>query len=112
MQDLQPKGWDWGPLWVKDLFDKDFVINMLNEEKNYNVDKLCRKTLERCQNEVGMPSLFYTIDEIAHQKKSAPISLTKTIEKIQKAGFRASATSFNPSAFKTDAKINDILSII
>ena len=76
------------------------------------MDKSCKKTLERCQNEVGMPPLFYTIDEIAQRKKTAPISLTKTIEKIQKAGFRASATSFNPSAFRTDAKIDDILSLV
>jgi tRNA (guanine26-N2/guanine27-N2)-dimethyltransferase len=101
-----------GPLWVDDLFDKDFVSEMLNEEKNFQVDKLCRKTLEKCRNEIGMPPLFFTIDEIAHRKQSAPISLIKTIEKIQKAGFRASATNFSPSAFKTDAKIDDVLSII
>jgi len=101
-----------GPLWVGELFDKDFVNNMLEEEKNFQVDKSCRKTLEKCQNEIGMPPLFFTIDEIAHRKQSAPNSLTKTIEKIQKAGFRASATSFNPSAFKTDAKIDEILSIL
>jgi len=101
-----------GPLWINDLFDKDFVRDMLNEEENFQVDKSCRKTLEKCQNEIGMPPLFFTIDEIAHRKRAAPNSLSKTIEKIQKVGFRASPTSFNPSAFKTDAKIDDILSIV
>ena len=101
-----------GPLWIDDLLDRDFVNDMLNEEKNFQVDKSCRKTLEKSKNEIGMPPLFFTIDEIAHRMNAAPISLAKTIEKIQRAGFKASATSFNPSAFKTDAKIDDILSIV
>jgi len=49
---------------------------------------------------------------LAHLKHCAPISLAKTIEKLQNAGFRASATSLNPAAFKTDARVDEILSII
>jgi tRNA (guanine26-N2/guanine27-N2)-dimethyltransferase len=101
-----------GPLWIESLYDKDFVNEMLNEETRFQVDKSCKKTLEKCQNEIDMPPSFFTIDEIAHRKHSSPISLAKTIEKIQKAGFRASVTSLNPSAFKTNARMDEILSIV
>jgi tRNA (guanine26-N2/guanine27-N2)-dimethyltransferase len=101
-----------GPLWIDSLYEKGFVNEMLDEQTKFQVDKSCKKTLEKCQNEVDMPPSFFTIDEIAHRKHSAPISLAKTIAKIQKAGFRASVTSLNPSAFKTDARIDEILSIV
>jgi tRNA (guanine26-N2/guanine27-N2)-dimethyltransferase len=101
-----------GPLWVGSLYNKDFVDDMLTEEKKFQVDKSCKKILEKCQNEIDMPPLFFTIDGIAQRKHCAPISLAKTIAKIQKAGFKASVTSLNTSAFKTNARIDEILSIV
>jgi len=101
-----------GPLWIGRLYDKDFVNNMIAKEEEFEVDKSCKKILERCREEVEMPPTYYTIDEIAHMKRCPPISLAKTITKIQKAGFRATPTSLNPAAFKTDAPINEILSLV
>ncbi|MGI0102002.1 MAG: tRNA (guanine(10)-N(2))-dimethyltransferase [Nitrosotalea sp.] len=101
-----------GPLWVGNIYNKDFVNEMIIEEKQFQVDKSCNKILERCKDEADMPVTYFTIDEIAHLKRSAPVSLVKTIEKIQNAGFRASATSLNPTGFKTDARIDEILSTI
>ena len=101
-----------GPLWISSLYDKDFVDEMISKEGQLQVDKSCKKILERCKEESDMPPTYFTIDEIAHMKHTAPISLAKTIEKIQSAGFKATSTSLNPAAFKTDAPINEILSIV
>ncbi len=101
-----------GPLWIGKIYDKDFVDNMIAKEPELEVDKSCRKILERCKDEIDMPPAYYTIDEIAHMKRCTPISLAKTVARIQKAGFRATPTSLNPAAFKTDAPINEILSIV
>lgn len=101
-----------GPLWIGNLYNKDFVEGMLVEENNFQVDKSCKKTLEKCLKEIDMPPSYYTLDEIAHRKRSAPISLAKIIGKIQQAGYKASITSLNPSAFKTNARIDEILPII
>ncbi|MDE1727218.1 MAG: tRNA (guanine(10)-N(2))-dimethyltransferase [Thaumarchaeota archaeon] len=101
-----------GPLWIGNLYTKDFVNDMIVEENQFQVDKSCKKILEKCKAEIDMPPTYFTIDEIAHIKQSAPISLAKTIEKLQKSGFRASATSLNPAAFKTDARVDEILAII
>ena len=101
-----------GPLWIGNLYNKDFVEGMLVEENNFQVDKSCKKTLEKCVKEIDMPPSYYTLDEIARRKRSAPISLAKIIDKIQQAGYKASITSLNPSAFKTNARIDEILPII
>ncbi len=101
-----------GPLWIGSLYNKDFVNEMIVNEAQFQVDKSCKKILEKCRDETEMPPTYFTIDEIAQMHRSAPISLAKTIEKIHKAGFRATATSLNPAAFKTDARIDEILSIV
>ena len=101
-----------GPLWIGKLYDKDFVNEMIAKEEHLEVDKSCKKILEKCKDEIDMPPTYFTIDELAHMKSCAPTSLAKTITKIQKAGFRATSTSLNPAAFKTDARIDEILSVI
>lgn len=100
-----------GPLWLENLYDRNFVDSMIEEEPRFKVDKTCLKTLERCREESDMAPAYFTLDEIAHRKRCAPTSLAKTIEKLQSSGFRATVTSMHPSAFKTDAKIDEILSL-
>jgi len=101
-----------GPLWTGRLYDRDFVNGMIANEPRFQVDKSCRKILERCIEEVDMPPTYFTIDEIAHMKRSPPVSLAKTISRIQKAGFRATPTSLNPAAFRTDARVDQILNAV
>ncbi len=100
-----------GPLWINELYDKVFVDKMLNEQKKFLVDKSCEKTLLKCQNEIGMPSAYFTLDEIAQKKQCAPLPLSKIIEKLQNDGYKACQTSLNSSGFRTDARIDKILQI-
>jgi len=100
-----------GPLWIGELYDKVFVNTMLEEQKKFLVDKSCEKTLLKCQTEIGMPGTYFTLDEIARKKQSAPLPLSKITEKLQKEGFKVSQTSLEPSGFRTDARIDKILQI-
>ena len=59
-----------------------------------------------------MPPAYFTLDEIGHRNQSAPPSLAKIIEKIQNIGLRATKTCMNPTGFKTNARIDEILSLI
>ena len=101
-----------GPLWIENLYSKDFVDAMVSEEKNLKVDKSCLKFLETCKEEIDMPPAYFTLDEIGHRNQSAPPSLAKIIEKIQNIGLRATKTCMNPTGFKTNARIDEILSLI
>lgn len=97
-----------GPLWIDKLFEKEFLINMLDEIPDFQVDKACEKTIRKCILEADMQPCYYTLDEIAEMRHSSPIPLAQIIDRLQKSGFDASPTSFNPTGFRTNATIGKI----
>ena len=100
-----------GPLWIGKIFDNDFVVTMKDEVKNLTVNKKCENILEKCYEESDLQSTYYTLDEIASRMKLAPLKLDNAIQKLQDSGFSASRTSLNPTGFRTNCQINDILKI-
>jgi tRNA (guanine26-N2/guanine27-N2)-dimethyltransferase len=100
-----------GPLWIGGLFEKEFLKDMLEEAPNLAVDKKCAKAIEKCILESDMPGCYYTLDEVAKMRKTSPASLEKSIMRLQENGFVSSPTSFNPTGFRTDCKINKILEL-
>ena len=84
---------------------------MLLEIPNLTVDKNCEKILGKCLAESEMPGTYFTLDEIASKMKSSPPKLEEVILNLQKNNFIASVTSFNPTGFRTNAKINEIIKI-
>ena len=100
-----------GPLWIGKIFDKEFVEDMLLEIPNSTVDKNCEKILGKCLAESEMPATYFTLDEIASKMKSSPPKLEEVILNLQKNNFVASVTAFNPTGFRTNAKINEIIEI-
>jgi len=100
-----------GPLWIDKMFDKDFVAIMKDEVKKNTVNKKCDVVLEKCYEESDLQPTYYTLDEIASRMKSAPLKLDNAIKKLKDSGFCASRTSLNPTGFRTNCQINDILKI-
>ena len=100
-----------GPLWIDRIFDKDFVATMKDEVKNLTVNKKCDIILEKCYEESDLQPTYYTLDEIASRMKLAPLILDIAIQKLQDSGFNASRTSLNPTGFRTNCQISDILKI-
>jgi len=100
-----------GPLWIDSIFEKEFVATMKDEVKNLTVNKKCESVLEKCYEESDLQATYYTLDEIASRMKSAPLKLDTGIQKLQDSGFDASRTSLNPTGFRTNCQINDILKI-
>jgi len=100
-----------GPLWIGKIFDKEFVEDMLLEIPNFTVDKNCEKILDKCLAESEMPATYFTLDEIASKMKSSPPKLEEVVLNLQKNNFVASVTAFNPTGFRTNAKINEIIEI-
>jgi tRNA (guanine26-N2/guanine27-N2)-dimethyltransferase len=100
-----------GPLWIGKIFDKEFIENMLIEIPNFKIDKTCEKTISKCIEESEMPGTYFTLDEIASKIKSSPPKLENLILNLRKNNFLASVTAFNPTGFRTDAEINEIIDI-
>jgi tRNA (guanine26-N2/guanine27-N2)-dimethyltransferase len=100
-----------GPLWIENIFDKEFVQSMLDENSKLETDKACEKVLLKCLEEVEMPGTYYTIDEIASLMKSSPPKLEKAVSSLKENGFLSSVTAFNPTGFRTNANVNEIIEI-
>jgi tRNA (guanine26-N2/guanine27-N2)-dimethyltransferase len=100
-----------GPLWIGKIFDKAFIKNMIDEIPNLKINKSCEKTLHKCLDESEMSPTYFTLDEIAKKVKSSPPKLEKIISNLKENGFTSSVTSFNPTGFRTNAKIDEIIKI-
>jgi len=130
-----------GKLWIGRLFDKNFIKKMssyyhyshhdelksnssntntndYNKENidyynnNDNKNDIIKKILAICLNEIDDIPHYFRADEISSKLKTSPQPLQYVIEKLSTAGYRASKTSLNTSAFKTDARIDQILSLL
>jgi len=101
-----------GPLWVGQLFEKEFVMKMNEVIPKLVVDKRCEKILEKCVLESEMPPTYYTLDEIASKMQKPPLKMKNMIKKLQDAGFVASPTSLNPNGFRTDCSIDEIIKLL
>ena len=58
-----------------------------------------------------MQGTYFTLDEIASKMRSSPPKLEKTVLELQKNNFLASVTAFNPTGFRTNANIEEIVRI-
>jgi tRNA (guanine26-N2/guanine27-N2)-dimethyltransferase len=115
-----------GKLWISRLFDKNFIKKMSNyyddddelkntssNSSNTNTNNnIIKKILAICLNEIDDIPHYFRADEISSKLKKSPLPLQNIIEKLSTAGYRASKTSLNTSAFKTDARIDQILSLL
>ena len=97
-----------GQLWTGSLYDKEFVKKMLEQDP----DRQCKKVLEAALEEASEIPYYFRADEISSKLKSNTHSVQRIIEKLHAAGFVASKTALNTSAFKTDASINSILDVV
>ena len=67
---------------------------------------------DRMKLESEMPATYYTLDEIASKMQKSPLKMKNAIKKLQDAGFMASPTSLNPTGFRTDCRIDEILKLL
>jgi len=101
-----------GPLWIKNLFDKEFVSKMTEIESELNLGKNYHTILTKCLKESEINEVYFTLDEVASMVKKSPPKLEDAISDLQKTGFKASPTTFSPTGFKTNARIGEITKII
>lgn len=97
-----------GQLWTGALHDKAFVKKMLQYEPNRHSKKILDLALE----EASEIPYYFRGDEISERLRTNPHSIPRIIEKLQAAGFAASKTALNTGAFKTDARIDQILAAL
>jgi tRNA (guanine26-N2/guanine27-N2)-dimethyltransferase len=97
-----------GQLWTGPFHAREFVKKMLGHE----ADRQCKKVLNLAAEEASEIPYYFRADEISSKLRTNPHSVQRIIEKLQSAGFAASKAALNTSAFKTDARIDQILNIL
>lgn len=97
-----------GQLWTGPLQDKEFVAKMAKE----GADEKSKKVLDAALDEIDGVPYYFKADEISSKLRTNPHSIAKIIEKLRAAGYKASKTPFNPSAFKTDARLDRIIDVL
>ncbi len=97
-----------GQLWTGAVHDKEFVRRMVELDNG----RQSKKVLEAAEEELGDIPYYFKADEISSKLRTNPHSVQKIIEKLRSSGFAASRTALNPGAFKTDARLDMILSTL
>ena len=103
-----------GPLWLGNIQDKEFIQKMIDEAENkkINTKEQALKLLNSCLIESDAPITFYDIHKVC---KSLRISAPKQdliFEEMEKEGFIAIRTHFNPLGIKSDASIKELEKIL
>jgi len=94
-----------GPLWLGEMWDERFCVQMRKELKNRNLrlgEKIF-KMLSLVIEESKAPATYYVIDKICDRFNLPIPSLSKTIGELRNTGFQAVATHFNTKAVRTNA---------
>jgi tRNA (guanine26-N2/guanine27-N2)-dimethyltransferase len=97
-----------GQLWTGSFHDREFVKKMLGQDP----DRQCKKVLEAAAEEASGIPYYFRADEISAKLRTNPHSVQKIIENLQSAGFVASRAALNTGAFKTDARMDQILDVL
>lgn len=112
-----------GPLWIKNLFDKNLISNVLHlleynndhqqdPNKNRKENTRLKKIFDTSLSELDNICYYYTLDEIFSHLKTNPKSLDYVINFISSNGYTSSKTIFSPTGFKTDAKMSEIIKLM
>ncbi len=102
-----------GQLWTGALHDKEFVAKMAEEGRGdgaSDVEKN-KKILDAALDELDDVPYYFKGDEISSKLKTNPHSISTIVEKLRAAGYKASKTPLNSGAFKTNARLDQIISL-
>ena len=102
-----------GPLYMGAIKEKRFCELVHGElrKRDMGKKKEAIKIVETCINELDIP-FYYAHHAICKTLKVAPTSISSVIAALHSSGFSASKTHFSDTAFKTDARIDEIKDVV
>ncbi|WP_305514971.1 MULTISPECIES: tRNA (guanine(10)-N(2))-dimethyltransferase [unclassified Methanobrevibacter] len=103
-----------GPLWLGDIQNLKFIQEMIDEVENkkINTEKETLKLLNKCIGEAGAPVTFYDVHKICKNLKVSAPKFDLILEELEKHGFKAIKTHYNPLGIKSECSIEDIKNIL
>ncbi len=103
-----------GPIWLGPLWDGHTVMKMIQRTPTLASSRLSeiQTILSRIAEEVDSPAFYYRTDAFARALRIKPSGLVELIEALHGAGYQATRTHFDPNGFRTDAKIEELTSLL
>lgn len=103
-----------GPLWLGEIQNEEFISKMIveSENKKLNTKEDVLKLLKSCRIEAKSPATFYDVHKICKILKISAPKLDLVFGNLEKEGFEAVKTHFNPLGIKTNAPLKKIKEII
>ncbi len=94
-----------GPLWIGSISDPTFIDQVTKENQitAFRNSAKITKLLNLTKNEAPLPATYYVIDKLSGKLNSVAPSNQDFLDALQKYGFQAVPTHFNPRGIKTDA---------
>ncbi len=94
-----------GPLWLGEIFDKEFVEKIINElsEKKLRTKRRVKKILELIHEELQGPPTYIDLHKYYKKLKEPIPPIRSVIKKLRKEGYIATRTHFNPRAIRTNS---------
>ncbi len=88
-----------GPLWLGEIQNEEFISKMIveSENKKLNTKEDVLKLLESCRIEAKSPATFYDVHKICKILKISAPKLDLVFGNLEKEGFEAVKTHFQPS---------------
>jgi tRNA (guanine26-N2/guanine27-N2)-dimethyltransferase len=101
-----------GPVYLGSMSDRKFCHDVLDDiaKRDFRMKKEEMKLLGFLIEEAEMPALYFDLHNIAKATRKNPQKIDDVIRKLLAKGFKVSRTHFSPTAIKTDAKYEEILS--
>jgi len=103
-----------GPLWLGEMWDETFCVQMRKEVKNrkLRLGEKIFKMLSLVIEESKAPATYYVIDKMCDRFNLPIPSLSKTIGELRKTGFQAVTTHFNTKAIRTNAPAKVVKEVV
>ena len=104
-----------GPLWIGNLHKESFIKQILEENSNMNfangnkIDKLLKIIIQ----EINMPISYYNIHQLCKKLNLSKIpKIQSIINTINRLGYQATRTHFDPLSIKTSIPLNSLKKIL
>ena len=103
-----------GPLWLGDIWDKEFLEGMINMAESLKLNKKddLLKLFHKCYDEADGPVTFYDIHKICKNLKISSPKINDVIDEIDKRGYFISRTHFKLTGMRTDMPLEELKQLI
>ncbi|MFH1229634.1 MAG: tRNA (guanine(10)-N(2))-dimethyltransferase [Candidatus Aenigmatarchaeota archaeon] len=101
-----------GPIYTGKISETKFCNDVLSDikKRDFVQKKDEEKLLCILSEEAEMPAFYFELHNMAKMSKNNPPRMDKLIDSLRSKGFKVSRTHFSPTAIKTDASYEEILS--